>query len=121
MKASINTLQENERQALEEYASHIKSLAGRRIRGLVLFGSKARGDAGVDSDLDVLVIIDRYDAEIDRLVTLTAARSSLEHDTLINTHLVTAGRWAEMQKWGATLWQEVQRDGMQLMALSASR
>ena len=49
------------------------------------------------------------------LVTLTASRISLEHDTLVNTHIVTADRWAEMQKWAATLWREVQRDGVPLL------
>jgi hypothetical protein len=35
--------------------------------------------------------------------------------TLINTHIVTAERWAEMRQWAATLWREVQRDGVPLL------
>lgn len=89
--------------------------ASRRVQNIVLFGSKARGDAGPDSDLDVLVIVDSYDNQIDRLVTRTAARVSLEYDTLINTHIVTAARWAEMRQRAATLWREVQRDGVPLL------
>jgi len=54
----------------------------------------------------VLVIVDRYDSQTDHLLTKTAARVSLEYDTLLNTHIVTANRWA------ATLWQQVQRDGV---------
>jgi len=115
MTAALALLRDNERQALAEYVSRLLAGAGQRIRQVVLFGSKARGDAGADSDLDVLVIVDRYDPQLDRLVTLTASRISLEHDTLVNTHIVTADRWAEMQKWAATLWREVQRDGVPLL------
>ena len=112
---TLVSLQANERRALTEYVSRLLASAGHRVRQVILFGSKARGDADADSDLDVLVIIDRYDPELDRLVTLTASRVSLEHDTLVNTHMVTAERWAEMQKWAATLWREVQRDGVPLL------
>ena len=112
---TLVSLQENERRALAEFVSRLLVSAGQRVREVILFGSKARGGANADSDLDVLVIIDRYDPELDRLVTLTASRVSLEHDTLINTHLVTAERWAEMQKWAATRWREIQRDGVPLL------
>ena len=31
---------------------------GRRLRGVVLYGSEARGEAGPDSDVDVLVLLE---------------------------------------------------------------
>jgi len=67
MTGVLAFLQDNERQALAEYVSRLLAGAGQRIRQVVLFGSKARGDAGADSDLDVLVIVDRYDPQLDRL------------------------------------------------------
>lgn len=115
MTSPLAFLQDNERLALAEYAGRVLSSAGSRVQNVILFGSKARGDSGPDSDLDVLVVIDHYDAQIDDVVTMTASRISLEFDTLINTHLVAADRWAKMQKWEATLWQEVQRDGVSLL------
>jgi len=115
MTRSLAFLQDNERLALAEYAGRLLTAASRRIQNIVLFGSKARGDAGPDSDLDVLVVVDRYDNQIDRLVTRTASRVSLEYDTLINTHIVTAERWAEMRQGAATLWRQVQRDGVPLL------
>jgi predicted nucleotidyltransferase len=115
MTSALARLQDNERLALAAYVGRLTAAASRRVQNILLFGSKARGDAGPDSDLDVLVIVDSYDHQIDRLVTRTAARVSLEYDTLINTHIVTAARWAEMRQWAATLWREVQRDGVPLL------
>jgi predicted nucleotidyltransferase len=115
MNGSLAFLQDNERQALAEYVGRLLAVESRRIQNVVLFGSKARGDANADSDLDVLVIVDGYDSQTDHLVTKTAARVSLEYDTLLNTHIVTADRWDQMRQWAATLWQQVQRDGVPLL------
>ncbi|MBI3924871.1 MAG: nucleotidyltransferase domain-containing protein, partial [Armatimonadetes bacterium] len=35
-----------------------------RLRELRVFGSRARGDAGVESDLDLLVLVDREDSRL---------------------------------------------------------
>lgn len=115
MNGSLAFLQDNERHALAGFVGRLLAAEGRRIQNVILFGSRARGDANADSDLDVLVIIDRYDSQTDHLVTKTAARVSLEYDTLLNTHIVTADRWGEMRRWAATLWLEVQRDGVLLL------
>lgn len=37
---------------------------GSRVRRIVLFGSRARGDARSDSDYDVLVVVDRRSPEV---------------------------------------------------------
>jgi hypothetical protein len=48
-------------------ASHYRSLFGDRLIGLVLYGSRARGDARPDSDLDVMLIANGLpDAAVER-------------------------------------------------------
>jgi uncharacterized protein len=37
----------------------LEAVYGRRLRGVLLYGSEARGDAQTDSDIDVLVLLDR--------------------------------------------------------------
>ena len=56
------------------FRAAVAQLYGDRIQRVVLFGSRARGDAGRDSDYDIAVFLhdmaDRF-AEMDRLADLS--------------------------------------------------
>jgi predicted nucleotidyltransferase len=44
-------------QVLSEIKARLQARHGTRLQGLVLYGSEARGDAGPDSDIDLLVLL----------------------------------------------------------------
>jgi predicted nucleotidyltransferase len=58
--------------SLKEYRRLLERAFGPRLRSLRLFGSRARGDADVDSDADVLVVVDQL-TEAERLVVVELA------------------------------------------------
>ena len=45
-------------QLLQEIKARLHGVHGNRLRGVVLYGSEARGDADADSDIDLLVLLD---------------------------------------------------------------
>ena len=47
-------------QLLKELAKELRSLYGPRLKGLYLYGSYARGEAGPGSDLDLLAVLDEF-------------------------------------------------------------
>ena len=51
------TLEPNERVWLENYLERLKNAPAGLLKRLVVYGSKARGDAGPESDVDVLVLV----------------------------------------------------------------
>ena len=51
------TLEPDERLWLENYLERLKKAPGGLLKRLVVYGSKARGDAGPTSDVDVLVLV----------------------------------------------------------------
>jgi predicted nucleotidyltransferase len=85
---------------------------GPRMRGLILYGSQARGDAGPDSDIDLLVLLDGPVDEWAESKTCIQALYGLvlELDGLpIHAHPVDAAEYATTN-W--PLYREVRREGV---------
>ena len=58
---------------LNEFKRELRDLYGERLTDVILFGSYARGEAHVDSDIDVMVILRGEVApgrEIDRMIDI---------------------------------------------------
>ncbi len=107
-------LQPHERVAIEECIAHLYRAVGDRLISIWLFGSKARGDSDSDSDIDLLAVIQTRDWDVWHIIRRIAARQSLEHDVLFNVHIVDLAYWNDETKYQATLWREIQHDGVLL-------
>ena len=73
----------------------LQMIYGPRLRGLYLFGSRARGDETPDSDLDVLVVLDRVDhymTELERTGALVA-QVSLDASVALSRVFVPETEW----------------------------
>ena len=80
---------------LRELRAGLEAIYGERLQGVYLYGSYARGDQDDESDVDVLIILDRcdsYGAEVDRTSALVSGLS-LDHDRSISPVFVAVADW----------------------------
>jgi len=70
---------------LGETEAALRGIYGGRFRGLVLFGSQARGRADPGSDIDLVLLLEKSDGARERRHCSEAvAELSLRHDTVIS-------------------------------------
>ena len=80
-----------------ELKEGLQKIYGGQLKGLYLYGSYARGTADIESDVDVLVVLDeieRYSDEIARTSKLVS-EISLKYDKTISWVFVPQRDWAE--------------------------
>ena len=83
------------------------------VEKVILYGSKARGDANEDSDIDLLLVTSRpihwreRKAIIDALFDIEMA-----HDAIISILIVTMKEWSEGIFTAFPIYQEIIRDGV---------
>ena len=49
---------------IDQYISEIKKIYGSHLRRVILYGSYARGDFRVDSDVDIMILLDMSDLDL---------------------------------------------------------
>lgn len=101
------------KQALEKLQDYLTEVYGKRLRGIYLYGSYARGDFRSDSDVDVLIVLDgevKPSQEIDR-ISYQVADICLDHNVLIAA-LPVSERWFKERK--SPLFENVRQEGVPL-------
>lgn len=97
---------------LAKFRAALNALYGNRIERVVLYGSRARGDARQDSDYDVAVFLENLDdrwAEADRIALATIGVLD-ETGAVIHAMPYRAGAYQER----TPLMHELRREGVDL-------
>jgi len=92
-------VREEIRRLLTELKQSLAEMYGSRLKGVFLFGSHARAEADEESDVDVLIVLDRLDnycSEIDYTSELVSALS-LKYGRSISCVYASETKWKEDQ------------------------
>lgn len=87
IKAKVN-LARKEKEALEKFVSLVRQSLGNNLTRVRLFGSKARGQAHRDADIDVIVGVRHLSGRVKDTVFDIAFDVNLEFDVFISPRVV---------------------------------
>ena len=102
---------ESIRNLLRELRGDLAEVYGERLRGIYLYGSAARGEMRKGSDIDVAVILDRFQNRWEELQKMSRHRAeiSLRHGMTISLHLMAEQDW---QGGKSPLIENIRREGV---------
>jgi predicted nucleotidyltransferase len=101
------------RELLAEIKRRLQAVHGERLKGVILYGSVARGDDGPDSDVDILVLLDDpMDLGTDLMRNIRALRAvSNRIARHISANPVSARRY---DTYDCPLYRQVHKEGILL-------
>lgn len=107
---------EKDRQIVMELKRRLPAEIRGRLASLILYGSRARGEAPEDSDLDLVALVDEKTPEIEAQMEEVAYRVMWDHDfkPIISLKVISEGRFRQAAAKGFSFYRNVAREGIEL-------
>jgi len=112
--ADVVGLPGNVRAALGDFLSRLIARFGTRLEETRLFGSYARGDYTIDSDVDVLVVIRDLSERERREVFETGYEVYLDRAVDVSPLAMSATEWRDRKARELLLAADIEREGIAL-------
>lgn len=109
---STMKLTPDEQAWLNEYRDALAKQFPGVVEEIIIYGSKARGDAGPDSDVDVLVVLREGDRSLKHEVRDLGHRLAVLSDAVPSIMVYTRHEWSLRRDSGSPFYQAVTRDGV---------
>jgi uncharacterized protein len=84
------------------------------VEQIIIYGSKARGDAGAESDIDVLVILRSGDRATKAKVREIGHLLAVTSEAVPSIMVYTRDEWAAREAGGSPFYRAVTRDGVRV-------
>jgi predicted nucleotidyltransferase len=112
----VMAMEEKDRQIVLELKRRLPADVRDHLKKLIVFGSRARGEGAEDSDLDLIALVDKKDAEIENKLDDIAYSVMWDYDfkPIISLKVFAESRFKNAAAKGFSFYRNVERDGIAL-------
>ncbi len=103
-----------EKHAIDDFVKRLVAECKERVHLIKLFGSKARGEFGPTSDIDILVVVDREEIELWDKIQGISSNVSLKHDVFLSVEVMDKEHFSLLSSLQTGFIQNIQREGIDL-------
>lgn len=101
-----------EREWIEAFSQSVRESFPGRVQRVVVFGSKARGEATPDSDLDVLVVVSEADWASKSRIRLLGYELALGKDVVPSIVVYSADEFRRRKESRSVFVESIERTGV---------
>lgn len=109
------TLHPEEQIWLDEYRKALMDRYPQAIVQMLLYGSKARGDAREDSDIDLLLIVKNEAADLKRALRRIGYRLAVASYAVPSIFAYTEEEWKQRKQAKSSFSETVEREGVSVL------
>ena len=106
------TLTAQEQAWLDDYRRILHERFPGLVQDIIVFGSKARGEARPESDLDVLLVIREGEWQQKRALALPGYDLAIGTDVVPSIQAYTAAEWRRLEEQQSVFREAVDHDGV---------
>ena len=105
---------EQDRALIEEFKRRLPTDIVPHIRQMIMYGSRARGDAGQDSDLDLVALVDENSSSLEQKLDEIAYNLMWDHDfkPIISLKVFSEERFRSAAARGYSYYRNIEREGI---------
>ena len=107
-------MEERDRQIVLELRKRLPQEVQEHLSKLVVFGSRARGEEGDDSDLDVVALVDEKTPEIEKALDAAAYSIMWDHDfrPVVSLKVFSEYDFHDAVRRGFSFYRHVDQEGI---------
>lgn len=107
-------LNTNEKKALQIFVGRIRKVFGNRLIAMKMFGSAVRDERWEESDIDILVLIDKLKWREKCRVWDESTNVNIRCDTLISPLVMTQGEFEELRNRERRIALDIEKEGVEI-------
>lgn len=100
--------------AVQDYVRKAVMAHGDEVLSVTLYGSQARGDANVESDIDLFIVVQNDTPALRQALVDLAWQVQFEHDVVISDIIYSVEQFQQMQSKQFPYYRSIQQDGILL-------
>jgi predicted nucleotidyltransferase len=107
-------MREKDRSIVQDIKRRLPEEMQRHIERFIVFGSRARGDAPADSDLDLIALVDKKTPEIEKALDDVAYEVMWDHDfdPIISLKVFSRSKFEDSVARGLSFYKNVDSHGI---------
>jgi predicted nucleotidyltransferase len=109
-----NVMDDRDRKLIFEFKKRLSSDLAAQIKRLIVFGSRARGKAAEDSDLDVIALVDSRTSEIEKSLADIVYQVMWDNDfkPIISLKVISESQFYNALNRGFSFYRHVEKEGV---------